>query len=61
MEYKANDVKRKWLDRVNGTRANDHRENGNRADVVAPLATYSDFLIPISLQHRHLKLKYEFS
>ena len=28
------------VNRTNGTRANDHRANGNRADVVAP------FLIP---------------
>ena len=36
MEYRANDVKSKWLDRANnGTRANCHWANGNRVDVVA--------------------------
>ena len=31
MEYRANDVKSKWLDRANnGTRANCHWANGNR-------------------------------
>ena len=35
MTYRTNDVLSKWLDRANGTRANDNRANGNRADVVA--------------------------
>ena len=46
LTYRADDILSKrrdlWaieqmVNRANGTRANDHRENGNRADVVAPI------------------------
>ena len=54
MAYRTNDVQSKLRDRANGTRANCQRENGNRADVVAPKKTgQGAYILPCITMNFH--------